>query len=80
MKIFHKDKWPVPIPPTNFLRQSSPSLGTKMIDTSGYQQAPDSKSALKASIFFGFSVPELHCKQESINFDIENCQYEVLEV
>ena len=31
-------------------------------------------------LFFGSSVPQLSVRKEAIHFDMENCQYEVLEI
>lgn len=86
LKIVHKDKWPMPLPSTNFLSeaggQGTTTSANTMIDTTtsaGY--VPKDKSGpQKASLFFGSSVPQLLIQKKPISFDLESCQYEVLEV
>ena len=74
----------MPLPSTNFLRDASQSSNqaSTMIDTTaaaGY--VPKDKSgAQKASLFFGSSIPKLLVQKKPIQFDLESCQYEVLEV
>ena len=76
LKIIHKDKWPLPTASTNFIRSGSSSSGI-IIDTGAHIAE---KSAQKTSLFFGSSVPSLLLKKKPIHFDIDNCQYEVLEI